>query len=431
VTSILLRAPKSPFVPATVEWTLSKNLIGNNSGNLIFIHAAWKLLATREAEITAGGLGGHPGREAEINERYDAYVVPLANAFRLDWKASLERMAAFIEGLTIPVAVLGVGVQGPLDFTPDELRPIEPVVRRFVSAVLDHGPTIGVRGETTATYLEGLGFRDVEVIGCPSMFMHGERLDVARRVPAIDRESRLAINIGHSLASPYREKLGAFIDRHVARYPRLTHFAQDRSTLELLVEGAVRPKTLATWPHMPIPDTHELLRRDRVRFYIEPWPWIADLANFDFAFGSRIHGNLAALIAGTPAFALAHDARTLELARYFEIPHGTVPNLAPDADAADLYAQADFEPMIHGHRKRWQRFADYLARHGLDHSFNEAGDAATFDSRIARIEYPGAITTPGPMARGRRRAVGAAGSVVTFGRRVVRGVRRRAGSLVA
>ncbi len=40
MTAILLRAPKSPFVPATVEWTLSKNLIGNNSGNLIFINAA-------------------------------------------------------------------------------------------------------------------------------------------------------------------------------------------------------------------------------------------------------------------------------------------------------------------------------------------------------------------------------------------------------
>jgi hypothetical protein len=431
VTSILLRAPKSPFVPATVEWTLSKNLIGNNSGNLIFIDAAWKLLATRDAEITAGGMGGRPDRAEEINERYDAFVVPLANAFRLDWKASLERMAALIEQLTIPVAVLGVGVQGSLDFTPDELRPIEPVVKRFVAAVLDHGPSIGVRGETTATYLEGLGFRDVEVIGCPSMFLHGERLDVVKRAPAIDREGRLAINIGHSLASPYLEQLGAFIDRHVARYPRLTHFAQDRSTLELLVEGAVRPKTLATWPHMPIPDSHELLRRDRVRFYIEPWPWIADLATFDFAFGSRIHGNLAALIAGTPAFALAHDARTLELARYFEIPHARVPDLAPDADAADLYAQADLGPMVNGHSQRWRRFADYLALHGLAHSFNEADDAATFDRRIAQIGYPGAITAPGPIARARRRASGAAGPAVNFARRVVRGVRRRAGKLVA
>jgi hypothetical protein len=425
MTSILLRAPKSPFVPATVEWTLAENLIGNNSGNLIFINAAWKLLATRDTEITAGGMGGYPSRAAEVSERHDIYVAPLANAFRLDWKASLERMAEFIEQLTIPVALLGVGVQGSIDFTPAELKPIEQTVKRFVSAVLAHGPTIGVRGETTAMYLEGLGFKDVEVIGCPSMFLHGDRFEITRRVPAIDRDSRLAINIGHSMASPYLAKLGAFIDRHVARYPHLVHFGQDRSTLELLVEGAVRPKTVESWPRMPIPETHPLLRPGRVRFYIEPWPWIADLAQFDFAFGSRIHGNLAALIAGTPAFALAHDARTLELARYFEIPHLAVPDLPADADAADLYAEADFGPLVRGHAQRWDRFAAYLERHGLRHAFTDDEDAAAFDRRIAEIRYPIAITAPGTLHRARRQARRTAGFATEFSRRAWRSLRRR------
>ena len=55
------------------------------------------------------------------------------------------------------------------------------VVRDFVAAVLDRGPSIGVRGELTADFLRRLGSRDVEVIGCPSMFFHGPRLDVAKR----------------------------------------------------------------------------------------------------------------------------------------------------------------------------------------------------------------------------------------------------------
>lgn len=425
MTAILLRAPKSPFVPATVEETLARNLIGNNSGNLIFINAAWKLLATRDAEIAAGGMGGRPGRAAEVNERYDAYVVPLANAFRLDWKPSLERMAELIEQLTIPVSILGVGVQGSLDFAPDELRPIEPVVKRFVRAVLDRGPSIGVRGEITASYLEGLGFRDVEVIGCPSMFLHGDRFEVRPRAAALDRDHRLAMNIGHSMASPYLDELGAFIDRTVDRYPHLVHFAQDRSTLELLVEGAVRPKTLATWPRMPIPDDHPLLQRGRVRFYIEPWPWIDDLAAFEFAFGSRIHGNLAALIAGTPAFAIAHDARTLELARYFEVPHLAATDLPTDADAADLYARADCEPLVRGHAARWDRFSSYLERHGLAHSFADPADAAAFDRRIAAIRYPPAITAPSGLERVRREAAAAGSSTVSLARRALRGIRRR------
>lgn len=426
MTSILVRAPKSPFVPATVEWTLAENLIGNNSGNLIFLYASWKLLATRGTEVSAGGMGGYPDRAAEVNERYDAYVVPLANAFRLDWQASLERMAAFIEQLTIPVVVLGVGVQGSIDFTPDELKPIEPTVKRFVSAVIDHGPSIGVRGEITASYLEHLGFREVEVIGCPSMFLHGERLNVRKRLPTIGRDSQLAINIGHSTASPYLAQLGSFVDRHVARYPHLVHFAQDRSTLELLVEGQVRPKTLATWPRMPIPDAHPLLGRDRVRFYIEPWPWIQDLSKFDFAFGSRIHGNLAALIAGTPAFALAHDARTLELARYHEIPHLVIPDLPADADASDLYAEADYGPLVRGHTRRWERFTAYMERHGLAHSFNEAGDATEFDRHVGSIRYPGPVTAPGALSLLRRHAEASLASTVVFGRRALRRLRQGA-----
>ena len=51
------------------------------------------------------------------------------------------------------------------------LAPMEASVRAFMSAVLDRSPSVGVRGEFTHDYLRGLGFRDVEVIGCPSMFL--------------------------------------------------------------------------------------------------------------------------------------------------------------------------------------------------------------------------------------------------------------------
>ena len=72
---------------------------------------------------------------------------------------------------------------------------------------------------------------------------------------------------------------------------------------------------------LPVHPSHPFFREDRTRFYVDPWPWIDDLRDFDFSFGTRIHGTIAALLAGTPAVVLAHDSRTLELARYFDIPH--------------------------------------------------------------------------------------------------------------
>ena len=56
--------------------TLIQNMIANNSGNLIFYSAAYKILATRGTTVTADRLLIDPGQADRINERYDAYVIP-------------------------------------------------------------------------------------------------------------------------------------------------------------------------------------------------------------------------------------------------------------------------------------------------------------------------------------------------------------------
>ena len=45
------------------------------------------------------------------NSEFDVFVVPMANAFRADFVDSLDRLTDFIERLTIPVVVVGVGAQ--------------------------------------------------------------------------------------------------------------------------------------------------------------------------------------------------------------------------------------------------------------------------------------------------------------------------------
>ena len=78
---ILLRAAKSPFKVATARETLSKNLIGTNSGNLIFSHAAARILSTSRAQVLPDVFNPTAEDAGEINERYDHFVIPLANAF--------------------------------------------------------------------------------------------------------------------------------------------------------------------------------------------------------------------------------------------------------------------------------------------------------------------------------------------------------------
>jgi len=390
---ILLRSPKDPFQVASPRTVLDKNLIGTNAGNLVFLQAAWMILDAPGVELTPDRLRVSAGLADEINERYDAYVIPLANAFRPSFEPILIRMTRLIERLRIPVVILGVGAQATLAYETERLRAMEPSVRAFVGAVLDRAPSIGVRGELTLDYLTGLGFRDVEVVGCPSMFLWGRDLRVEKRVERLEADAKIALNV-----SPYVKAMGPIVRSTVARYPNLAYIPQDLPTLQLLLWGESE-QAAATVSDIPTHSSHPLFQENRVRFYVEPWPWIADLRTFDFSFGTRIHGNIASLLAGTPAYVFAHDSRTLELVRYFNIPHRPMVDVPPDVDPADLYEEADYGPLVAGHAARFEVFTAFLERHGLAHVFVPPGDGGrAFDERVARTSYPPAIDVASTVA---------------------------------
>ncbi len=159
---ILLRARKGPFDVLTPEETFAGNWIGDNSGNLVFSHAAHKLLATSTAEITptrARSIRASPTRSTNGTTCSSCRWRTPSGAASCTASTPMTRL---IERLKIPVVVLGVGVQTNVDGDREYLRPIDEPVRAFCKAVLDRSHSIGVRGEVTQSYLNTLGFSDVE-----------------------------------------------------------------------------------------------------------------------------------------------------------------------------------------------------------------------------------------------------------------------------
>lgn len=381
---ILIRSGKSPFQVASPEQFLHQDLIGTNSGNLLFSDATHKILLTDRTEVTSNGLTTvtTAQRAGEINDQYDVFVVPLANAFRPSFKGSLDRLSTLIEQLTIPVVVLGVGAQATAGYDVKRLRPVEASVKRFVRAVLERSATIGVRGELTASYLHGLGFDEVDVIGCPSMFLHGETFPTPRDPGTLDASSRIAVNL-----SPGATSVGdvAGLAQHAyERFPHLTYFAQNLSDAELLFWGDTSEAAGTALP-LPRHRSHPLFQEDKVRVPLDPRTWMEELAGFDFSYGTRIHGNIAALLAGTPAVVLAHDSRTLELCRYFDIPHRMLKDLPGDVHPADLHAEADYGPLVDNHKERFRRFREFLDRNSLDNVFTHGDGGAAYEARLAAL----------------------------------------------
>jgi hypothetical protein len=61
--------------------------------------------------------------------------------------------------------------------------------------------------------------------------------------------------------------------------------------------------------------------RERFRVFFDVGAWLEFLAGFDLSLGTRLHGNLLALQAGTLGICIHHDARTKELCATTMIPH--------------------------------------------------------------------------------------------------------------
>ncbi|KQY58879.1 hypothetical protein ASD11_04410 [Aeromicrobium sp. Root495] len=392
----MLKVHHPSLSPVGVDEVLAHNAIGNNVGNFAFSYAAERALSAPGNDVTAVATGALFATPEAVNREYDHVVMPLANHFRASNIKALERQAKAMEQFTIPVTVLGVGGQASLEgeVPADEREAVEKATRRFVRAVLERGPSIGVRGDFTKSYLVDLGFDAdrVDVIGCPSLYLHGD--SVPLELPdAIDPEGPLAINV-----SPYVTAMGPILLDNLRRYPGLTYFGQDIRTLRLLVEGKSLP---GDDTQLPLRPDHPAFAAGRTVFPLSMPVWMSELGQRQMSFGTRIHGNIVSLLAGTPAVVLAHDSRTLELARYHQIPHRQISELSPqEATAEALYDAADFSGFTDGHAARFRHYVEYLEQHGLQHSYGPQGGGEIFDAQVRSLTDDGAYA-PVVVATGR------------------------------
>ncbi|WP_284293767.1 polysaccharide pyruvyl transferase family protein [Luteimicrobium album] len=221
---ILIRSPQAPS--ERLDPITSTRRIGSNLGNLLYINGVYRSLSTESADITAGAFRAHSLEDpaewlAKVNKRFDRFVVPMSNAFRVSFSEGLEGLTRIVEGLDMPVTVIGVGAQAPVDAVDPEtgrvrmgrtgssssandakLERHDDVVRRFVKAVLERSESIGVRGPITQSYLVSLGFDAdrVDVIGCPSLFTWGPGLRISKGRRPLSRRSRVSMNVDYRVA---------------------------------------------------------------------------------------------------------------------------------------------------------------------------------------------------------------------------------------
>ncbi len=409
-----MRAPASPFRNPTPLEGISQDLISTNSGNLVFPAAVTRALMREGVEFEY--IQCAKKLSDEDVDRYNAecgsFVLPLANAFRSDnWGIEkLNVMTNTVKRLKMPCIIDGVGIQVGLKEEIDKERPFDEASRKLIREVLKKSAMVGVRGEITARYMKHLGFqeeKDFTVIGCPSMYYYGPSLPEQKELK-LSRESRINLNGKILLPQKFQDYLFGICDL----IPDHWYIPQNLYELKTIYEGM--PIRLrgpgGNWKiprGYPADYTHPLYRENRVRGFVSLKPWMDFLALGDLSFGSRIHGNITAILSGLPALIVANDTRVLELAAYHRIQHISLKELDPKASIFELCAKADFGSIYDGHEARFSHYLDFLHKNGLRTIFDDGEDeiAGTgpyayegrkpencpYDRQIASIDFHGTV----------------------------------------
>ncbi|MGP9736654.1 hypothetical protein ACT3SQ_19135, partial [Brachybacterium sp. AOP42-C2-15] len=93
--------------------------------------------------------------------------------------------------------------------------------------------------------------------------------------------------------------------------------------------------------------------------------WIQSVQDeVGFSWGTRLHANMATLLAGRPALWVAHDARTIEATNALHLPAVTLSD-ALEMSTDDMERSVDYTPMFDHLHAMFRRFNQFLGESDL------------------------------------------------------------------
>ncbi|AYW45234.1 polysaccharide pyruvyl transferase family protein [Tetragenococcus koreensis] len=383
---VLVRAGMSPLDTFSADEMIKRNAIGNNVGNLMYAYSVFRNLTTENVELTADYYRADPADADMINETYDSYVIPLANAIRPSFIPTLKRYTALIEKLKIPVFVVGMGMAFPYEPNVKQERPFDNDVKHFVSAVLEKSNILGLRGQITSDYLSYLGFkegRDHMVIGCPSMYTFGDNIKI--RDTELNNNSAISIN----MTPTADQKVLKFLNDLSGQYKNLEFTPQDLDEMILTYSGtpslgaAINSK-VSNYPNSL---NSAVYKNNQVKFFLSAPSWIDHMGTIDLSIGTRLHGNVAPILAGTPSIAIPIDARMRELTEYHNFPRVPVNEIREDMKLEELLGKVDVHSVEKNQKRNYDNFINFLDKNGIEnvYHYNSKGLKTPFDGKLEQV----------------------------------------------
>jgi hypothetical protein len=344
------------------------NFTGQNTGNL-FIGSG--LFSSTNAP-EKGYCDIYNETPEEFDEKYDVLFIPASN-FVFEY-TDLEDQYNFFSKTKAQIFMFGLGSQVN---DPSSLA-LKKGTSNFLRMVAERGASIGVRGEYTAEIMNGLGIKNVDVVGCPSLL----------RAPTAFKEFHRSVQGNkYSFNFSNNARHHAFFEEAISRVendlfrsmlsldsyyivqnevPEIELMYLLRYKPELNNEDLNFYRTVRSLFNYF--DNNNILMnflRWKTKIFFSCSEWISFMSTVDFSVGTRFHGNVAAILAGRPAHILCHDYRTLELCQFYKIPHTSLKDEKYDYRLPSIIERTDMTEFTRRYPQLLDIWSDFLAKNGL------------------------------------------------------------------
>lgn len=369
---ILLFLNKEAIAKIQIEEIIRQPLLiskrGGNTGNFVFYNAIYNYINTEYNFIDFAEIDTNNSilnySVDQINEQFDLVIIPsLIFEINSSSIAQLNNITNNLRGLTIPIICISAGLQVELNDDINYYKNIlEMPVKKIVEVIRQSGGEIALRGYETASFFEKIGIKNAPVIGCPSFFQKGRRGIVIEQIKHEEKNFTPCLN---GDLSSFRSD---FYKKSFRKYPNSEYIDQGLF-FDLLIDSGNRNliyqmKLLKQYGYY----ARKMFDMGRVKIFTNYLDWENHMKKFSFSIGERIHGNIIALLAGTPSFVVYHDTRTREMADYFAIPNANKTVLSDDI--FDIYLMADYTKMTIQYSDKFRKFENFLIKYGAVRDLN-------------------------------------------------------------
>ncbi|RAT98744.1 polysaccharide pyruvyl transferase family protein [Brevibacillus sp. Leaf182] len=326
-------------------FTEQLNSVGGNTGNNAYITALMDIFSAVRVDYELLD-------KALEDDEYDVYIVgnlswivedtPLPDFYYDAFRKIISKGKKFVP--------ISVGTQ-VFDYKAD--FKYDPTTLSFLKEISEQA-VIACRGEYTAEVLSSNGVKNVEVIGCPSLFHTKDPNFKLSKRNYLRKNPRIATGI-----TPWpNEKMSTSLVKEYLGYAirnKIDFIEQaDNSWIEFLSETDKSFKGLF----------HTYFKRfGKMFFDIEEWR--AYSRELDFSFSGRFHGNVIPLLEGVPSLFISIDARTKEMCEYFKFPTIDIQEFCFDKTLEELYEMADYTEFNKSYSDAFIKFENYVKKNNL------------------------------------------------------------------